>query len=289
MKVLLTGCNGQLGRCFQDIFPSEWKLIATDSNELDITEQLAVESFILSYKPDIVVNAAAYTAVDKAEIEKEQAEKINIQGPYNLAIASNLIGARFFHVSTDYVFDGTQDKPYKETDKTNPLGVYGKTKLKGEQLVIESNINSVIIRTAWVFSEYGSNFVKTMLKLAKEHKELNIIDDQIGCPTYAGNLATCIIMSIKEKIEAGVYHYCGNEIMSWYDFANKIFNIAKEIGYIDTIPVVRPILSSEYPSIVKRPQYSVLDCHKMSFNNINYIELDESLKLILKSLSYQNN
>lgn len=279
MKVLLTGANGQLGRCFQDRFPQEWQLIATDSDVLDITNQQAVESFIQQHKPDIVVNAAAYTAVDKAESEPELAELINAQGPYHLALASQSIDAHFYHVSTDYVFDGTSTTPYKETDKTNPLGVYGKTKLNGEQLSSQANPNTTIIRTAWVYSEYGNNFVKTMLRLAKERDELKVVNDQIGCPTYAGDLAACIIELIKQNNPAGLYHYCGKEVMSWYEFANKIIDAGYEQGLLIKKPTIIGIPTSEYPTPVQRPAYSVLSVEKISWLGVYFSELSETLKL----------
>ncbi|WP_392558320.1 dTDP-4-dehydrorhamnose reductase [Orbus mooreae] len=284
MKVLLTGANGQLGRCFQDIFPKEWQLIATDSDVLDITNRQAVESFIVTHKPDIIVNAAAYTAVDKAETESELAEKINAQGTYYLALASHSIGARFFHVSTDYVFDGTKTTPYLVTDQTNPLGVYGKTKLKGEILSLQANPNTTIIRTAWVFSEYGNNFVKTVLRLAKERNELRVVNDQIGCPTYAGDLAACIIQLIKQNNESGIYHYCGNESMSWCDFANKIIDVAFEQGKIINKPKIVGIPSSEYPTPAKRPFYSVLDMKKLEKTYSEKQNIDHILSQIISKI-----
>ncbi|MBX4133904.1 dTDP-4-dehydrorhamnose reductase [Frischella sp. Ac48] len=269
MKVLLTGANGQLGRCFQDIVPNEWQLIAADHDVLDITNTEQVESFVKQYQPDVIVNAAAYTAVDKVESEAVIARKINAQGPYNLAIAANKNNARFYHISTDYVFGGEKTKPYLTTDQTNPLGVYGKTKLQGEQLCLKVNPNVTIIRTAWVFSQYGNNFVKTMLRLAKERSELKIVNDQIGCPTYAGDLAYCIIQLIKQNNIPGIYHYCGDEVMSWFDFAKLIISKAYELNMIPKLPKLSALSSYEYPALVKRPAYSVLD-KKISVTIIIY-------------------
>ena len=269
MKVLLTGANGQLGRCFQDKVPNEWQLIAADHDVLDITNTEHVESFVKQYQPDVIVNAAAYTAVDKAESEAVIARKINAQGPYNLAIAANKNNARFYHISTDYVFDGEKTKPYLTTDQTNPLGVYGKTKLQGEQLCLKVNPNVTIIRTAWVFSQYGNNFVKTMLRLAKERSELKIVNDQIGCPTYAGDLAYCIIQLIKQNNIPGIYHYCGDEVMSWFDFAKLIISKAYELNMIPKLPKLSALSSYEYPALVKRPAYSVLN-KKISVTIIIY-------------------
>lgn len=287
MKVLLTGANGQLGRCFQDICPKEWTLIATDYDELDITDQSAVTSFISKQQFDIVVNAAAYTAVDKAESEPEIAEKINALGPYNLALASASIDARFYHVSTDYVFDGNKTTPYLTTDKTNPLGVYGKTKLKGEELSLKANSNTTIIRTAWVFSQYGNNFVKTMLRLARERDELKVVNDQIGCPTYAGDLANCIIQLIQQNNTPAVYHYCGNEIMSWYDFAEKIIKIAYQLGKITKMPNLIGIPSTEFVTPTKRPSYSVLSKENLNKYNIKEHQLDDILRKIIPLLIEQ--
>lgn len=280
MKILLTGANGQLGRCFQDITPKEWCLVAADSHSLDITNRQSVNAFINMHKPDIVVNAAAYTAVDKAESEPEIAEKINAQGPYFLAEASNAIGAKFFHISTDYVFDGTKNTPYKVTDKTNPLGIYGKTKLKGEELSLQANPNTTIIRTAWVFSEYGNNFVKTILRLAKERDQLRIVNDQFGCPTYAGDLAKCIIFMIKNNNEPKIYQYCGQVCMSWFDFAKKIIDVAYVGGIISRKPVIMGIPTMEYPTPAKRPKYSVLD--RQNIENLAINEM--SLELVLKKI-----
>lgn len=266
MKVLLTGANGQLGRCFLDIVPNEWQLIATDHDVLDITNTEQVESFMKQHQPDVIVNAAAYTAVDKVQSEAVIARKINAQGPYNLSIAANKNNARFYHISTDYVFDGEKTKPYLTTDQINPLGVYGKTKLQGKQLCLKVNPNVTIIRTAWVFSQYGNNFVKTILRLAKERSELKIVNDQIGCPTYAGDLAYCIIQLIKQNNIPRIYHYCGDEVMSWFDFAKLIISKAYELNMI---PKLSAISSYEYPALVKRPAYSVLD-KKISVTIIIY-------------------
>lgn len=287
MKVLLTGANGQLGRCFQDIVPNDWQLIATDSDELDITNQQAVESLIFMHRPDVVVNAAAYTAVDKAELEPDIAQQINAQGPYYLALASCAIGARFFHVSTDYVFDGTKNTPYLTSDETKPLGIYGKTKREGEQLSLDANPNTVIIRTAWVFSEYGNNFVKTMLRLAKERTELKIVDDQVGCPTYAGDLAACIINMINQKSNAGLYHYCGNEQMSWCQFATKIIAIAYQQGMLPAKPNIIGITTAEYPTPAQRPSYSVLDKTQLEAFYLQDAHLGSVLSRIIPLLMRQ--
>ncbi|MEB7598147.1 dTDP-4-dehydrorhamnose reductase [Raoultella terrigena] len=263
MKLLLTGANGQLGRCFQDRLPEGWSLWATDSTELDITNKETVLSAVKQYKPDAIINAAAYTAVDKAEDEFELAKLVNEVGPANLAIASKLYGITLVHVSTDYVFDGKSSIPYLESDNTAPLGVYGQTKLAGEIAVLRENPESIIIRTAWVFSEYGNNFVKTMLRVGNERKNLSVVDDQVGCPTYAGDIASVIVNLLKIDPPKGIYNFCGDSSLSWCEFSKVIFDIANELNVIDTIPQVSAITSDQYPTPVKRPSFSVLNTQKI--------------------------
>ncbi|MDG0796876.1 dTDP-4-dehydrorhamnose reductase [Pectobacterium punjabense] len=263
MRILLTGANGQLGRCFQDRLPAGWEILATDSNELDITDFVRVEQAVKTFQPDAIVNAAAYTAVDKAESEPELAEKINVTGPENLAIVAHKQGIRLVHVSTDYVFDGNATEPYHEDSVTNPLSVYGKTKLAGEQAVTQAAPEAIIVRTAWVFSEYGNNFVKTMLRLAKERDALSIVADQRGCPTYAGDLAQAIISLLDKNAEGGVYHYCGDKEVSWYEFAEEIFKIASKRNTISSTLTLTAINTEAYPTPAKRPKYSALDCLKI--------------------------
>lgn len=263
MKLLLTGANGQLGRCFQDRLPEGWKIWATDTTELDITNRTAVLLAVKNFQPDVIINAAAYTAVDKAESDKDIAKLANEYGPENLAIASKINNALLIHVSTDYVFDGSSSIPYLESDLTNPLGVYGETKLAGEKAVQQENSESIIIRTAWVFSEYGHNFVKTMLRVGTEKKSLSVVDDQIGCPTYAGDIADAIISLIKLDAPRGIYNYCGDISVSWCDFSKTIFHIANELGVIANMPHVEGISSDQYPTPVKRPNFSVLNTNKI--------------------------
>ncbi|WP_261158343.1 dTDP-4-dehydrorhamnose reductase, partial [Serratia entomophila] len=241
MKVLLTGSKGQLGSCFCDRLPAGWDVLATDSDSLDITDLARVKQVVADYRPDAIVNAAAYTAVDKAETENELAARINEQGPKNLAQAAAEAGCRLIHVSTDYVFDGQAKAPYREADVTNPLGVYGKTKLDGEIAVAGAHPEAIIIRTAWVFSEYGNNFVKTMLRLAKDRDVLGIVADQRGCPTYAGDIAQAIIDLLQRRAEGGVYHFCGDKEVSWSEFAEAIFAAAMAQGLLEKSPQVNGI------------------------------------------------
>ncbi|UMO88802.1 dTDP-4-dehydrorhamnose reductase [Pectobacterium sp. PL64] len=284
MNVLLTGSNGQLGRCFQDRLPAGWQVWATDTAELDITDYAKVLAAVKEYQPDAIVNAAAYTAVDKAESEPELAALVNKTGPENLARAAKEVGARLVHVSTDYVFDGTATVPYVETDKTNPLGVYGQTKLDGEIAVSTVLPDAIIIRTAWVFSEYGNNFVKTMLRLAKDRDELSIVSDQRGCPTYAGDIAQAIIDLLEKEAEAGIYHYCGDNEVAWSDFADAIFSSVKKQGMLANAPVVNAISTDQYPTPAKRPSYSTLNNNKIIQIGITPSDWLKAISLVLSKL-----
>lgn len=268
MKVLLTGSKGQLGSCFQDRLPAGWDVWATDSDTLDITDLDKVKQAVAQYQPDVIVNAAAYTAVDKAETEPELAGLINATGPKNLALAAKEAGARLVHVSTDYVFDGKATTPYVETDATNPLGVYGQTKLDGELAVAEVLPEAIIIRTAWVFSEYGNNFVKTMLRLAKDRDTLGIVADQRGCPTYAGDIAQAIIDLLQKEAEGGVYHFCGDKEVAWNEFAEAIFVSALKSGVLAAKPQINGITTEQYPTPAKRPKYSVMNCRKINSQGV---------------------
>lgn len=278
MKILLTGANGQLGRCFQDRLPAHWQIWSTDANELDITDLKQVEAAIVHYQPDAIVNAAAYTAVDKAESEPEIAENINVHGPQNLAIVATKYNVRLVHVSTDYVFDGNATEPYNEDSATNPLSVYGKTKLAGEQAVAQVSYEAIIVRTAWVFSEYGNNFVKTMLRLAKERDSLSIVNDQRGCPTYAGDLALAIISLLEKNAEGGIYHYCGDEEVSWYEFAESIFAIAADKSRLIGIPSLKPIPTTDYPTPAYRPAFSTLACDRVKKLGISLSRWENALQ-----------
>ncbi|KHS66653.1 dTDP-4-dehydrorhamnose reductase [Pectobacterium brasiliense] len=281
MRILLTGANGQLGRCFQDRLPTEWEILATDTAELDITDLARVEEVVKDFQPDAIVNAAAYTAVDKAESEPELAEKINVTGPENLAVVANKQGIRLVHVSTDYVFDGNATEPYHEDSATNPLSVYGKTKLAGEQAVTQAAPETIIVRTAWVFSEYGNNFVKTMLRLAKERDSLSIVHDQRGCPTYAGDLAQAIISLLDKNVEGGIYHYCGDKEVSWYEFAQAIFSTAVQKALLNKAPILTPITTAQYPTQAQRPAFSILCQKKINKLGVNSSNWEKSLGAII--------
>lgn len=260
MNILVTGCNGQLGNEIQ-LLEKEYPqhtYFNTDVAELDITNQLAVNDFINRHAIDGVINCAAYTAVDKAEGDKELCTTLNTVAPSYLAAAIDKRGGWIIHVSTDYVFDGTHHTPYVETDTPSPDSVYGSTKLAGELGVSKFSKKHMIIRTAWLYSAFGNNFVKTMIRLGKEKTELGVIFDQIGTPTYARDLAVAIMTAVDKGIETGVYHFSNEGVISWYDFTKAIHRIA---GIKDC--KVRPLHTSEYPTAANRPAYSVLDKTKI--------------------------
>ncbi|MDU4291281.1 dTDP-4-dehydrorhamnose reductase [Mixta calida] len=252
MRILLTGAYGQLGRCLLDRFPADWVMLACGSAELDITDRAAVERIVRRFRPQVIMNAAAYTAVDKAEIDRIRAMKINAIGPENLARAAREVGAQLIHISTDYVFDGSKTTPYIESDLPCPINFYGLSKWEGEKRVQAILPQAIIIRTSWVFSEYGNNFVKTMLRLAQTHETIRVVNDQRGCPTYAGDLAQAMIALAAEPEAAGIYHYCGDKAVSWYEFAQAIFSLR------GSAPRLVPISSREYITTAPRPGNSAL-------------------------------
>ena len=260
-KILVTGANGQLGQCLQKISSQfeEFEFIFTDSETLDITIKEEVNDFFWQNAPDFCINAAAYTAVDLAETDIEKAFLVNADGTENLAEACAENNAQFIHVSTDYVFDGENNLAYTEEDFTNPLGVYGASKLAGDELALEVNPCSVILRTSWVYSEFGKNFVKTMLSLFATKEELNIVADQFGQPTNANDLAEAIMKIIKsEKITPGIFNFSNLGRISWFDFAEKIAELS------DAKIKLNAIETSQYPTPAKRPKNSVLDLDKIS-------------------------
>lgn len=275
MNILITGCNGQLGNEMQLLEAShpQHTYFNTDVAELDITNQDAIEAFVNDNQIDGIVNCAAYTAVDKAEENEELCTKLNAEAPAYLAAAIGKRGGWMIQISTDYVFDGTQHTPYTEEADTCPNSVYGKTKLVGELNVQKFCAQSMIIRTAWLYSTFGNNFVKTMIRLGKEKLELGVIFDQIGTPTYARDLAVAIFAAIEQGIVPGVYHFSNEGVISWYDFTKAIHRIA---GI--TTCHVRPLHTSEYPTPAKRPHYSVLDKTKIKQTyNIEVPYWEESL------------
>ena len=267
MKVLVLGCKGQLGRCLNDqLINTDYEVTYTSRDQIDIADFEEARIKITYIAPDVIINASAYTAVDKAESDKVNADLINHLAVDNLAAICFELGCWLIHISTDYVFDGKSTAPYLELDKTNPQGVYGHTKLNGELAIQSSGCKYLIIRTAWVFSEYGDNFLKTMLRLGAVRDELSIVGDQIGCPTYAQDIAKAIVTMItklnEESSASGIFHYCGDQLSSWYEFAGVIFEEARISG-LQTPGLIHLIQTSDYPTAAKRPGYSALDCNKI--------------------------
>ena len=284
MNILVTGANGQLGcemRRLGAVSPNNY--IFTDVAELDITDAEAVMNIARQGAVDIIVNCAAYTNVDKAESDEAMAELINATAVANLARAMKEVGGTLFHISTDYVFGCEGNTPRTEDMPLNPLGVYGRTKLHGEQAVLESGCKALIFRTSWLYSEYGNNFLKTMLRLTAEKENLNVVFDQVGTPTYAGDLALAIFSIIEAGVYAGnegIYHFSNEGVCSWYDFAVEIANIA---GHTNCC--INPCYSSEFPSPVTRPPYSVLDKTKIKRTfDIDIPHWRESMEYCVKRL-----
>jgi dTDP-4-dehydrorhamnose reductase len=285
-NILITGANGQLGCEIREIssFYPLFSFFFTDIEDLDLLNKFKTEEFILINKIDYIINCVAYTAVDRAESEPQICMSINRDAIRNLAeVAKGR--AKIIHISTDYVFDGRGNFPLKETDFTNPQSVYGKTKLEGEQILLRILPESIIVRTSWLYSGFGNNFVKTMLCLSKERTSLNVVDDQIGSPTYAGDLARILldmILFIEQKTEfpSGIYHYSNEGSCSWYDFCLQIFEVAN----INNCKVC-PVPSAEYPTKAERPLYSVLDKTKIKDTfSIEIPEWRQSLKKLLDTI-----
>lgn len=270
-KILITGANGQVGHCLvqqlsQRLSASE--LLALDRSGLDISDANAVQKIVADFRPNVIINAAAHTAVDKAESETALAESINVHGVKNLAEAANHVGTALLHISTDYVFGGDGTNAYLETDATNPQGVYGKTKLAGEHAAFAANSRTIVLRTAWVFGEHGNNFVKTMLRLGKDRDTLGVVGDQFGGPTYAGDIAAALIKIAFDIIGGredafGVYHFTGQPYVSWHGFAQAIFAEAVAQNVLAKAPQVNSITTVDYPTPAKRPANSRLDLGKI--------------------------
>ena len=282
MKILVTGCNGQLGNEMQllEAEHPQHTYFNTDVAELDITDQQAVETFVSENDIEGIVNCAAYTAVDKAEDNQELCRLLNTIAPGYLAAAVGKRSGWIIQISTDYVFDGTKHTPYVETDPVCPNSVYGSTKLDGEESVMKACQNSMIIRKAWLYSTFGNNFVKTMIRLGQEKPELGVIFDQIGTPTYARDLAVAIFAAINQGVKPGIYHFSNEGVISWYDFTKAIHRIAG----ISTCHV-RPLHTEEYPTPAARPHYSVLDKTKIKQTfGIEIPYWEESLKECIEKL-----
>ncbi|MFT3737384.1 MAG: dTDP-4-dehydrorhamnose reductase [Breznakibacter sp.] len=259
MTTLITGSNGQLGSEIRALIPQypAMRFIFTDVAELDITDTNAVLAFCTSHKVEAIINCAAYTAVDKAETDEALARRINVDGPANLAKVAAKVGAKMVHISTDYVFNGRANAPLKETDAIDPVGVYGQTKADGEKAVLSSGADAVVVRTSWLYSEYGTNFVKTIMKYGRERGHLKVVFDQVGTPTYACDLAkACLdVLSTEGEISArgDIYHYSNEGAISWFDFAHAIVELSGIACSIE------PVGSKQFPTPARRPNYSVMD------------------------------
>lgn len=314
-KVLLVGAHGQLGRALQALKPPHWAITALGSAQLDITDAQAVHNQVHALHPTLIINAAAYNAVDRAEHERDRAFAINAHGPLNLARAANKVGARLVHVSTDYVFDGHISRPYTERDTPNPLNVYGESKLQGEHWVLEAQPQALILRTAWVYSAVGANFVAAMLNAAKRGRPLRVVNDQTGTPTFAGDLADAIIgLAEHPQASGGLYHYSGATALTRYEFARAILEAADRIQGVSAaagrlepavlsrgvpaaaeqrqrsyLELLSPIASSDYPSDARRPHYSVLDCSKMARLGFPPKPLQQSLPNVVAELITLSN
>ena len=285
MRILVTGSNGQLGSEMVALQAQEahHQWFNFDRDEVDITDKNAVEQFVVNNKIDGIINCAAYTNVDKAEEDVALCYKVNRDAPQYLAQAIEKVGGFIIHISTDYVFDGTNNIPYTEQDKPNPVTIYGKSKIEGEQYVCESCKQHIIIRTAWVYSSYGKNFVKTMIKLGEEKPSLGVIFDQIGSPTYARDLAKTIITIVNQGIIPGIYNFSNEGVISWYDFTKNIHQLANI-----TSCKVAPIHTADYPTLAQRPHFSVLD--KTKIKNTYNIEIPywrDSLEECIQLLEQQ--
>lgn len=271
MRVVVTGCQGQVGQYLVEQLSqrTDIEAFALSRTDLDITHANSVNRVMRELNPDVIINAAAYTAVDKAEGKKSKLSyAINRDGPKHLALAAKQCSALLLHISTDYVFDGAKDIAYTEADIPNPQSVYGCSKLAGELAITQHCSDYAILRTAWVFGEHGNNFVKTMLRLGKDRPELSIIGDQLGAPTYAGDIAAALIImmdkfTVSTESLSGIYHFSGYPYVSWYEFALAIFDAAKKHNLLTAMPIVNEVTTTQYPSLASRPANSCLNCAKV--------------------------
>lgn len=287
MKTLVMGCNGQFGHSLADTASVNVNLIGLDLPELDITDASAVLEICRETRPDVIVNAAAYTAVDQAESESVLAASVNVEGPRNIAIASREVGARLIHISTDFVFDGQSSTPYKANAVTNPLSVYGQTKRDGELAVLEETSGTaVVIRTSWLYSKTGSNFVKTMLRLMGERDELGIVADQFGSPTWADSPAEALWAFVDAPEHSGIFHWTDSGETSWQEFAVAIQQEALALGLLGKAIPIHAIKTEDYPTAATRPAYSVLDCSStIQAINIQPAEWRTNLRRMLKGMT----
>lgn len=294
MTILVIGSSGQLGKCLYDkLYKIEEEVIFINRAQLDVCSLEAIINIFKLHNPTIVINASAYTLVDDAEDNTHTANLINNIAVKNIADQCFIFGSKLIHFSTDYVFDGKASVPYKEDSKINPISIYGKTKYYGEEAIKKSNCQYLILRTSWVFSEYGNNFLKTMLQIGRDRNELNIVNDQIGCPTYAQDIAKVIISMLPStalnKTNSGIFHFCGDHSCTWYEFAKFIFLEAKALG-LKTPEKVNPIKTMDYPTLAVRPSYSVLECSKIKNTfNVSRSNWRIEIKNIIKRVNNLND
>lgn len=300
MKILLTGAAGQLGTELYPRLAALGSVVAVDLDHrnsqvescqsLDLGNAAALETFLNRTQPDLIVNAAAFTAVDRAEENPELAFLVNAQAPGRMARWALNNDCKVLHYSTDYVFDGDAGQPYRESHQASPMNVYGESKLAGEHAIVASGCSHAIIRTSWVYSSHGSNFVLNMLKLARRQLQLSVVNDQVGCPTWARNLAevSVKVLSSRKALTAGgagqIFHYCDADALSWYDFASLVFGIAVELHLLDQAPALKSVRSDEYPQLAKRPRYSVLDTSRIRALGIRPAGLQQSIRTCLEEL-----
>jgi len=289
MRVLIAGADGQLGWELQRLAPSNVELVATDTEQLDITQEACVEALVATRQPDVIINAAAYTAVDKAESDVDTAYAVNRDGVANLARAAQKHNIRLIQISTDFIFDGSQSSPYDTDVQAHPLGVYGDSKWQGENAVKEiMGDKTLLLRTSWVYSSHGTNFVKTMLRLMAEKSQLGVIADQVGTPTWAGGLARAIWSIVEQPALVGTFHWTDAGVASWYDFALAIQEEGINIGLLSKKIKINPLNTKEYPTPAARPPYSVLDkTSTWSALDVECMHWREALKLMLAELAEQ--
>lgn len=284
-KVLITGAGGQVGRTLLEMRPHNFEAIACNHADLDIGAGEAVRDCVGRHRPSVIINAAAYTAVDKAESELEAAQRINAEGPRHLATAARECGARLIHISTDFVFDGTASVPYRPEAATNPLSVYGRTKRDGERALLETlPEHSTIVRTAWVYAATGANFVRTMLRIMRANGAVRVVADQVGTPTAAGSLAETLWRIAGNPEIRGIHHWTDAGVASWYDFAVAIAEEGAELGLVPPEVAVTPIATSDYPTPARRPSYSVLDKGSLAPYGLSPIHWRKRLRSVLKEI-----
>lgn len=285
MKVMVTGAGGQVARALQHLKPAHIELLAFNRRELDITDHDAVSRAIAAHKPALIINAAAYTAVDRAESEPVAAFEVNGAAPGHLAEAARVHGARFMHISTDFVFDGQASEPYTPDASPAPLGVYGESKLEGEHSTLAADPQALVLRTAWVYAAQGHNFARTMLRLMAERGHVRVVADQRGSPTWAGSVAAVLWKAAAKPAFKGLHHWTDAGVVSWYDFAVAIAEEAQALGLLTSRPEVQAITTAEYPTPARRPAYSVLD--RTSTESALHVEAApwrDNLKKMLKEL-----